>query len=140
MAAGPGGDAKLGANLPLGEKAALRVAGYYNRIAGFMDAVQPDLTRGRGRQRRIPQRLPGGREVRSQRALAITPRLVYQRVKMDGWNRIDDFNILANPFTTTRPAVTLGEREQFTQLEEEFTDDFVLADVMTSTTSLATWR
>ena len=35
---------------------------------------------------------------------------------MNGWNRIDAFNILANPFTTTRPAVTLGEREQFTQL------------------------
>ena len=36
---------------------------------------------------------------------------------MDGWNRIDVFNILANPYTTTRPAVTLGEREQFTQIE-----------------------
>ena len=36
---------------------------------------------------------------------------------MDGWNRIDAFNILANPFTTTRPAVDLGEREQFTQIE-----------------------
>jgi iron complex outermembrane recepter protein len=36
---------------------------------------------------------------------------------------------LANPFTTTRPAVTLGEREQFTQLDEDFTDDFVLTDV-----------
>ena len=47
---------------------------------------------------------------------------------MDGWNRIDDFNILANPYTTTRPAVTLGERRQFTQIEEPFTDDFVLAD------------
>ena len=45
---------------------------------------------------------------------------------MDGWNRIDAFNILGNPFTTTRPAVTLGEREQFTQFEEPFTDDFVL--------------
>jgi iron complex outermembrane receptor protein len=60
----------------------------------------------------------------------ITPRVVYQRVKMDGWNRIDDYNILANPFTTTRPPVTLGERQQFTQLEEDFTDDFALADVM----------
>ena len=59
----------------------------------------------------------------------ITPRLVYQRVSSDGWNRIDDYNILANPFTTTRPAVTLGERGQFTQLEEEFRDDFVLGDV-----------
>ena len=29
--------------------------------------------------------------------LTITPRLVYQKVEMDGWNRIDDFNILANP-------------------------------------------
>ena len=48
---------------------------------------------------------------------------------MDGWNRIDDFNILANPFTTTRPAVTLGERQQFTQLEEKTTDDFLLADL-----------
>ena len=38
---------------------------------------------------------------------SITPRIVYQRVETDGWNRIDDFNILANPFTTTRPAVTL---------------------------------
>jgi iron complex outermembrane receptor protein len=48
---------------------------------------------------------------------------------MDGWNRIDAYNILANPFTTTRPAVTLGEREQFTQIEEPFTDDFVLGDL-----------
>ena len=42
---------------------------------------------------------------------------------------IDIFNILANPYTTTRPAVTLGDREQFTQIEEPYTDDFVLADV-----------
>jgi iron complex outermembrane receptor protein len=48
---------------------------------------------------------------------------------MDGWNRIDTFNILANPFTTTRPAMTLDGRRQFTQLEEEFSDDFVLADL-----------
>ena len=61
--------------------------------------------------------------------LTITPRIVYQQVETDGWNRIDAFNILANPYTTTRPAVTLGEREQFTQLEEDFTDDFVLGDV-----------
>ena len=67
--------------------------------------------------------------IRPNERLSITPRLVYQRVESNGWNRIDDYNILANPFTTTRPAVTLDERRQFTQLEEEFTDDFVLADV-----------
>ena len=61
--------------------------------------------------------------------LTITPRIVYQKVKTDGWNRIDVFNILANPYTTTRPAVTLGEREQFTQLDEHFTDKFLLGDL-----------
>ena len=48
---------------------------------------------------------------------------------MDGWNRIDAFNILANPYTTTRPAVPLGERQLFTQIAEPFTDDFLLADL-----------
>jgi hypothetical protein len=60
---------------------------------------------------------------------SITPRLVYQTVEMDGWNRIDVFNILGNPFTSTRPKVTLGERQQFTQIGEPFTDDFLLGDV-----------
>jgi iron complex outermembrane receptor protein len=39
-----GGNIKLGFNAPLGEKAALRVAAYYNRLAGYIDAVQPDLS------------------------------------------------------------------------------------------------
>src|SRR6185503_17986503 len=60
---------------------------------------------------------------------SVTPRLVYQKVEMDGWNRIDTYNILGNPFTTSRPAVTLGEREQFTQIGEPFSDEFLLGDV-----------
>ena len=60
---------------------------------------------------------------------SITPRIVYQKVEMDGYNTIDVFNILANPFTTSRPPVTLGEREQFRQFEETFTDDFLLGDL-----------
>ena len=59
----------------------------------------------------------------------ITPRVFYQKVEMDGWNRKDDFNILANPFTTTRPTVSLGERQLFTQIDEPFTDEFLLADL-----------
>src|SRR5262249_34251984 len=61
--------------------------------------------------------------------LTITPRVVYQDVKADGINRIDVYNILANPFTTTRPAVKLGEREQFTQIDEPFTDKDWLSDL-----------
>jgi iron complex outermembrane receptor protein len=48
---------------------------------------------------------------------------------MNGWNRIDVFNILANPYTTTRPKVTLGDRKLFTQINEPFSDKFGLADV-----------
>jgi len=124
-----GGAVKLGFNAPLGNTAALRAVGYYDRLGGYIDAVQPDLsvkkhvntgyrTGGRAALRLAPTD-----------RLSITPRFVYQKVKMDGWNRIDVFNILANPFTTTRPAVTLGDRRQFTQLEETFTDKFALGDV-----------
>ena len=126
---GAGGNVKVGFNVPLGDTAALRVASYYDRIAGYMDAIQPDLSVNddvndgfRGGFRAAVKFTPNAR-------LSITPRVVYQRVDIGGWNRFDDFNILANPFTTTRPAVTVGEREQFAQLEEDFTDDFVLTDV-----------
>src|SRR2546427_18788 len=125
----PGNNAKLGFNVPLGDKAAFRVAGYSNRLGGWMDAVQPNLTVNhavnggeRSGVRVALKVVPSGR-------FSFTPRGVYQDVKMDGWNRIDAFNILANPYTTTRPAVTLGPRQLFTQLEEPFTDKFLLTDL-----------
>ena len=124
-----GGNAKLGFNLPLGNTAALRVASYYDRIAGYIDAVQPDLTVKENVNDGVRTGLRAAVNFAPNARLSITPRIVYQRVSIDGWNRTDDYNILANPFTTTRPAVTLGGRSQFTQLEEKFTDDFVLGDV-----------
>jgi iron complex outermembrane receptor protein len=124
-----GATAKLGFNVPVGENAALRVASYFDRLSGFIDAVQPDLTVKKHVNDGFRSGLRAALLMAPNTHLRITPRLVYQRVKMDGWNRIDTFNILANPFTTTRPPVTLGGRSQFTQLEEKFTDDFVLADV-----------
>jgi iron complex outermembrane recepter protein len=124
-----GGDAKLGFNLPIGDKAALRVASYFDHIAGYIDAVQPDRSVKKNVNDGLRSGVRGSARIASNDRLTITPRIVYQRVKMNGWNRIDDFNILANPFTTTRPAVTLGPRQQFTQLEEKYTDDFVLGDV-----------
>ncbi len=124
-----GNTSKLGFNVPLGDKAAFRVAGYSNALGGWMDAVQPNL--------QVNQDVNGGNRtgvraafrIASTGGLSITPRLVYQKVKMDGWNRIDAFNILANPYTTTRPAVRLGERQLFTQIEEPFTDEFLLSDL-----------
>lgn len=126
---GAGGSAKLGGNVKMGEKAAMRVVGYYTKIPGYIDAVQPNLS--------VKEDVNSGDRAGVRLALllkpndklSITPRVVYQEVGMDGWNRIDAYNILANPYTTTRPKVTLGERQQFTQLDEEFTDKFWLGDL-----------
>ncbi|HEX6099884.1 MAG TPA: TonB-dependent receptor [Thermoanaerobaculia bacterium] len=126
---GIGGNAKAAFNMPVGDRAALRAALYYTQYGGFIDAVQPglsvrdDVNDGNRFGGRVALRFEPNDRFR------ITPRLLYQEVEMNGWNRIDDFNILANPFTTTRPAVNLGDREQYTQIEEPFTDEFLLGDV-----------
>jgi iron complex outermembrane recepter protein len=124
-----GANVKLGGNVPLGDRTAARVAVYHNRLGGYMDAVQPNLS--------VKKNVNTGNRTGVRAALrfapnnrfSITPRVVFQKVEMDGWNRIDTFNILANPYTTSRPAVTLGERRLFTQIAEPFTDDFLLGDV-----------
>src|SRR5437899_1226098 len=80
-----GGNVKLGFNGPLGNTAALRVAGYYNRLGGYIDAVQPDLSVKKDVN--TGDRY-GGRvafKIAPNDRLAITPRFVYQKVKMDGW-------------------------------------------------------
>ncbi|MGQ0562549.1 MAG: TonB-dependent receptor [Gemmatimonadota bacterium] len=120
---------KLGANVPLGAKAAGRISGYYTGQPGYMDAVQPgrsvdeDVNNGyRAGVRAALRFLPSEN-------FSITPRVVFQKVETDGWNRIDVFNILANPFTTSRDPVTLGERELFTQIDEPFTDEFLVGSL-----------
>jgi len=124
-----GGDVKLGFNAPLGDKAAARVVGYYNRIPGYIDAVTPNLTIDKDVNTGNRYGGRGAIKFTPNDRLTVTPRLVYQKAEMDGWNRIDAFNILANPFTTTRPPVTLGDREEFNQLKEKYTDKFVLGDL-----------
>lgn len=126
---GTGGSAKYAGNVPIGNTSAMRVVAYYTRFGGFIDAVQPDLS--------VDDDVDSGHRAGARLAfrfqpsdrLRITPRVIYQDVDMDGHNRTDVFNILANPFTTTRPAVRLGEREQFIQFEEDFTDEFLLGDL-----------
>jgi len=123
------GSAKAGFNVPLGDSAALRTAVYYDHSPGYINAVQPDLS--------VKNNLNGGDRMGLRAALliapsddfTITPRLVYQKATTDGWNRTDAFNILGNPYTTTRPKVFLGDREQYTQILEPFTDKFLLGDL-----------
>ena len=147
---GPGATVKVGTNVPLGERVAARVALYHNRIGGYMDAVRPDLSVDEDFNSGERTGFRAAVKVAPGQRFTITPRLVLQQVEMRGWNRIDTFNILGNPYTTSRPAVTLGDRRVFLQrAEEPYSDDFVLGDVnmrydfggmnLTSITSY-TWR
>ncbi len=116
-------------NLPLGDKAAFRLVGYWTEYAGFVDA----LREGGG----VTEDVNGGERYGFRAALrleptenlSITPRFVYQDVDVDGFNRQEVFNLFANPFTTTRPAVTFDENEQFLLLREQFRDQTSIGDV-----------
>ena len=126
---GIGGSAKFATNIPMGPTAATRIVGYYTRYGGYIDAVQPNLSVKKDVNNGYRA---GGRLsflFKPSAQLSITPRIIYQKLDMKGWNRIDVFNILANPYTTTRPQVTLGGRRQFTQFQEPTTDKFTLGDV-----------
>jgi iron complex outermembrane recepter protein len=126
---GDGQQIKAMMNFALGDRAAMRVVGYHENLPGFIDAVQPDGTviddvnSGKRRGGRLALRFEPTENV------AITPRIIYQDVQIDGYNRQDIWNILGNPFTTTEPPIELGEREQFTQLREQFSDQFLLGDL-----------
>jgi iron complex outermembrane receptor protein len=119
-------------NMAMSDSAALRFVGYYNEIPGFIDAINPGGS--------VDQNVNGGERYGARLALklqpsdsvSITPRVVYQKVDMDGFNRQDVWNMLANPFTTTEPRITIGPRQQYVQLQEKFTDEFLLADLTMS--------
>lgn len=123
------GSIRAGFNAPVGQMAALRVVGYYDRFPGYQDAVQPD---GSIDENVNTGARYGGRvalQVAASDQVTITPRFVYQKMEADGWNRTDIYNILGNPFTTTRRAVQLGDRRLFTQIPEPMNDEFWLADL-----------
>ncbi len=123
-----GGHLKGAINVPLGENAAARAVGYYTRYGGFIDALRPgglsdDVNGGERYGGRLAVTLDLG-------DVTITPRIVYQKVVADGFNRQEIFNLYANPFTTTRPAVTFDERQQYLKLREKFEDETLLADMV----------
>ena len=123
-----GGHVKAAVNAPLGDNAAVRVTGYGTRYGGFIDALRAtgettDNVNDGGRF--------GGRVSvlwKPTENITITPRLVYQNIDMDGFNREEFFNLFANPYATTRTPVQLGERQQFLLLNEAFEDETLILD------------
>jgi outer membrane receptor protein involved in Fe transport len=126
----PGGHLKGMVNLPFGDgQAALRAVGYVTEYGGFIDALGEGGTRTEdvNSGSRTGGRLTLGWQVSDN--LLITPRILYQTIDMDGFNRQEVYNLYANPYTTTRPAIQLGEREQYLLLREGYEDDLLIADL-----------
>ena len=110
-------------NVPISDTIAMRAVVYRTDYAGFIDALgengafSEDVNDGDR---------TGGRVafiIAPNDKLTITPRLIFQELEMNGFNRQEVYNVFANPYTTTRPAIQLGEREQYLLLEEGFSDD-----------------
>ena len=126
---GPGANIRLGVNEPLGDHAAARVVAYHTEYGGFQDAVRKDYSVSKNVNNGDRT---GGRiafRVAPNERFTISPRFVFQNVRMNGWNRTDTFNILANPYTTSRPDVTLGGRRLFIADNEPYNDNFALGDL-----------
>lgn len=124
-----GGHLKGAINLPISQKLAVRAVGYYTRYGGFIDAlregggVTEDVNSGERYGGRFSLLWKPAENV------SITPRFVYQKVKTDGFNRQEVYNLFANQFTTTRPQVTFDERQQYLLLDEAFEDEVKLFDL-----------
>jgi iron complex outermembrane receptor protein len=127
-----GGHLKGAVNVPLGSNGAIRFVGYHTQFGGFIDAIREggaidqDINTGRRTGGRVMMTVEPTPDIR------ITPRLLFQQVRAEGFNRQEVFNLFANPFTTTRPKVTFRERQQFLLLDEKFNDDTFLADLTAS--------
>lgn len=126
---GRGADLKGAINIPIGDQVALRVVAYGSQFPGFIDAVQPDGTINEDVNDGTRTGFRIAAKIQATENLTITPRYLQQNVAVNGFNRVDRFNILGNPYTTTRPKVSLGNLNQYTQFEEKFSDKFKLADL-----------
>jgi iron complex outermembrane recepter protein len=130
-----GGHLKGAVNLPLGDSMAVRAVGYFTRYGGFIDAFRE----GGGKSEDVNNgERYGGRialTFQPSDSVTITPRVVYQKVVSNGFNRQEEYNLYGNQFTTTRPQINFGEREQYLLLREKFQDETLLAD-MTATIGL----
>ena len=124
---GTGGSLRGMINAPLSDQVALRAVGYYTEYPGFIDAHHLDGSRSDDVN---DGHRAGGRiavTLRPTPNLTITPRVVYQDLDVNGFNREEVFNFLQSPYTT--PALNLGEREQLLLLNEEFSDQTTIGDL-----------
>ncbi|HVQ09989.1 MAG TPA: TonB-dependent receptor, partial [Allosphingosinicella sp.] len=120
-----GGHLKGMLNVPLTDGVGLRAVGYYTRYGGFVDALGPaggeNVNDGHRAGGRIALALEPGAGIR------ITPRILYQEIRANGFNRQEVYNLYANPFAV--PPTNFDERQQYLLLRESFSDNTLLADL-----------
>ncbi|WP_246443993.1 TonB-dependent receptor plug domain-containing protein [Sphingomonas sediminicola] len=113
-------------NVPLGDTAALRAVAYGTKYAGFIDAAGPAGGKNINDGSRVGGRVAVLWEPTAN--IRITPRVVYQQIRADGFNREEHYNLFDNQFTTTGGDL-IGKRKQYLRLREKFKDDTLLADL-----------
>jgi iron complex outermembrane recepter protein len=112
-------------NLALSDTAALRVVGYGEKFGGFIDAIGPAAGKDVNDGRRWGFRASLKAEVAP--GMTLTPRVVHQDVKVNGFNRQDVYNFYISPLVN--PANVIPERTQYLKLREQFRDKTTLADL-----------
>jgi len=126
-----GGHMKAMFNSPFkNSEGAVRAVVYTTDYGGYIDAFgegdtyNKDVNEGSRDGARISATfLPSD-------TLSITPRIIIQETEYKGYNRQEKYNLFANPFTTTRTARTFDERQQHLMLQEGYSDETTLADVV----------
>lgn len=119
-----GGHLKGAVNIPISDKVALRAVGYTTQYAGYIDALTPngldeDVNTGTRNGGRVALLIQPTENI------SITPRVIYQEIQADGFNRDETFNWLS-------AGTTLDDRQQFLLRDEEFTDETLIADLTAS--------
>ena len=113
-------------NLPLSEKMAVRVAAYGEHFGGFINAIGPAAGENINDGYRWGFR--AAVRIEPTEGMVITPRVVHQKIDVNGFNRQDVYN-----FYNYRPpasdANVIPERTQYLKLREGFEDSTTLADL-----------
>src|SRR5215213_5499339 len=125
-----GYEGKGAVNIPIADKAALRVVAYETHFGGFIDAVGPAA----GENINDGNRFGTGVALLWQpvEAVKITPRIVFQRATANGFNREEFYNLYDNQFTTGAAGSDLGRRTQYLKMREKFRDQTTLLDLTAS--------
>jgi iron complex outermembrane receptor protein len=119
---------KTALNAPMSSTVAMRIVGYHTHFGGFIDAKGP----AGGENVNSGSRTGGRFSLLWQpiTELKLTPRIVYQEAKANGFNRAEFYNLYSNEFTV--PAYNYGRREQYLLLREQFRDKTRIADLTAS--------